>query len=374
MVGGAEAWRPDTVAIVAGRDSSPGAPLNVPPTFASTYRDGGPVGYGRWGNPTWTALEETIGALEGGHGVVFASGQAAIAALLAELPIGALVTLPSDAYLGTRGLLADFERARRLRLQPVDVTDTDGVLAALPTSDLLWLESPTNPMLGIVDLPRVLRAAKDIGVPAVVDNTFATPLLQRPLTWGAAAVIHSATKYLGGHSDLLLGAVVTSSEEQRSALVERRTLEGATPGVMEAYLALRGIRTLSVRLARQQESAATLAHRLSSHPGIVCVRYPGLVDDPHHARARTHMRGFGAIVSFEVIDARGADRLVEALTLIVGGTSLGGVETTIDRRNRWPGEEHVPEGLLRLSVGLEHPDDLWSDLEQALNDIPRIRP
>ncbi len=361
------AWRPETTAIAAGRDPSPGAPFNVPPTFASTYRDGGAIGYGRWGNPTWSAFEEALGALEGGHAVAFASGQAAIAAILAPLTAGALVTLPADAYLGTRGLFRQLQTSGHVRLRPIDVTDTDAVLARLPGTGLLWLESPTNPMLGVAELPRILDAANKAGVATVVDNTFATPLLQQPLAWGATVVIHSATKYLGGHSDLLLGAAVTTDPHRREALVGQRTLQGATPGVMEAYLALRGLRTLPVRVARQQDTAALLAERLAGHPRVTRVRYPGLASDPHHERARAQMRGFGAIISFEVASTRTADRLTAALRLIVSGTSLGGVETTIDRRNRWHGEEHVPPGLLRLSVGLEHPDDLWADLQDALS-------
>jgi cystathionine gamma-synthase len=359
-------WHPETVVIAAGRDGAPGAPLNVPPVFASTFRDGGTIGYGRWGNPTWTAFEEAIGALEGGRAVAFSSGQAAVAALLAGLPVGARVVHPHDAYLGTRSLLRRLEQAGRLQLAAVDVADTAAVLTGLEGAALLWLESPTNPLLAIADLPVVLDAARERGVPSVVDNTFATPLLQRPLAWGASAVVHSATKYVGGHSDLLLGVVVTAEEERHAALVSQRTQEGAIPGVMEAYLALRGLRTLPVRFARQQATAGVLAGRLRDHPAVSRVRYPGLPGDPHHARARTQMDGFGAMLSFEVGDAATADRLVASLQLIVGGTSLGGVETTIDRRSRWAGEEGVPPGLLRLSAGLEHPDDLWDDLRQAL--------
>jgi cystathionine gamma-synthase len=251
-------------------------------------------------------------------------------------------------------------------LQPVDVTDTDAVINALPSTDLLWLESPTNPMLGVVELPPILAAARDADVMAVVDNTFATPLAQRPLDWGASATIHSATKYIGGHSDLLLGVVVTTDEDRRAALHNHRTLHGTIPGVMETFLALRGLRTLPLRFAQQQQTARQLAERLSDHSRVIRVRYPGLPNDPHHDRAQTHMNGFGAIVSFEVQHADAADRIVRALKLIVGGTSLGGVETTIDRRQRWPGEENVPAGLLRLSVGLEHLEDLWDDLERAI--------
>lgn len=359
-------WQLETLAVSAGRDTSPGAALNVPPTLASTFRDGGQYGYGRWGNPTWSAFEEALGALEGGHAVAFSCGQAAAAALVASLTTGATVIYPTFSYNGTRGLLRELEDSGRLQLRPVDVTDTAAVLAHLDGADLIWLESPTNPMLGIVDLPEVLAAANDAGVVSVVDNTFATPLLQRPLAWGASAVVHSATKYLGGHSDLLLGAVVTSDPGHRDRLVGRRTLNGAIPGAMEAFLALRGLRTLPVRLARQQETAGVLADRLNKHPTVTAVNYPGLATDPHHRRARALMSGFGAMVSFVVDGAGPADRLVGALQLIVATTSLGGVETTIERRSRWPGEEAVPAGLLRLSVGLEHPDDLWTDLSEAL--------
>lgn len=359
-------WRQQTLAVTAGRDHSPGAPFNIPPTFASTYRDGGTVGYGRWGNPSWTAFEEALGALEGGHALAFASGQAAIAALIDTLGPGARVTFPVDAYLGTRGLLDRMASSWRVRLQPVEVTDTAAVLATLASTDLLWLESPTNPMLGVVELEPILAAARKAGVLTVVDNTFATPLLQQPLTWGADAVVHSATKYIGGHSDLLLGAVVTADEARRAELLTYRTLHGAIPGAMEAFLALRGLRTLPLRFAQQQRTAHDLAERLAGHPAVTSVRYPGLSSDPNHERARAQ-HGFGAIVSFEVADGETADRLTSALGLIVGGTSLGGVETTIDRRRRWPGEEAVPPGLLRLSVGLEHPEDLWEDLQQALN-------
>ncbi len=365
-------WHPETLAVVAGRDPSPGAPFNVPPTFAATYRDGGAIGYGRWDNPTWAAFEAALGALEGGHCVAFASGQAAISALLAPLAIGATVAFPHDSYNGTRGLFARHHAAGRLRLRPVDITDSSAVIATLEGTDLLWIESPTNPMLDIADLPVIVSAARAAGVKTIVDNTFATPLLQQPLTLGASAVVHSATKYLGGHSDLLLGAVCVADAEQRDELVGRRTIEGAIPGVMEAYLALRGLRTLPVRLARQQRSAAELAERLDGHPRVTRVRFPGLTTDRNHERALAQMSGFGAMISFEVAHIASAQSVTGALRLIVGGTSLGGVETTIDRRNRWSGEENVPGGLLRLSVGLEHPGDLWDDLEQALAGLSTL--
>jgi cystathionine gamma-synthase len=364
-------WHAETLAIVAGRAPLPGGPFNVPPTFASTYRDGGDIGYGRWGNPTWSAFEEALGELEGGHCVSFASGLAAVSALLASLPLESTVVYPQDGYNGTRGLLERLEKEGRLRTRTVDVIETPDVLEAMDGADLLWLESPTNPLLGVADLPTILRAARDTGVVAVVDNTFATPMLQQPLALGASAVVHSATKYIGGHSDLLMGAVVVADEGRRDELIEWRTTQGAIPGVMEAFLALRGLRTLPVRFARQQRTAAELAERLDDHRHVLRVRYPGLVTDPGFERASSQMGGFGAMLSFEVHDAPSADRIVESLQLIVGGTSLGGVESTIDRRGRWKGEESVPGGLLRLSVGLEHPVDLWADLDDALNGVFR---
>jgi cystathionine gamma-synthase len=362
-------WHAETLAIVAGRSPTPGGPFNVPPTFASTYRDGGDIGYGRWGNPTWSAFEEALGELEGGYCVAFASGLAAVSALLAPLPLGSTVAFPGEGYNGTRGLLERLGKEGRLHTRALDVVDTHEVLEAMDGTDVLWLESPTNPTLGVADLPEILRAARDRGVVAVVDNTFATPMLQQPLALGASAVVHSATKYIGGHSDLLMGAVIVSEAGQRDELIEWRTTHGAIPGVMEAYLALRGLRTLPVRFARQQRTAAELAERLDDHRHVERVRYPGLVTDPGFERASSQMGGFGAMLSFEVNDVEGADRVVSSLRLIVGGTSLGGVETTIDRRGRWKGEENVPGGLLRLSVGLEHPIDLWADLDDALNRV-----
>jgi cystathionine gamma-synthase len=360
-------WHAETLAIVAGRAPSPGGPFNVPPTFASTYRDGGDIGYGRWGNPTWSAFEETLGELEGGRCVSFASGLAAVTALLAPLPLGSTVVFPSNGYNGTRALLERLEKEGRLSTRAVDVVNTKEVLDAMDGADVLWLESPTNPLLGIADLPAILRGARDTGMFAVVDNTFATPMLQQPLSLGASAVVHSATKYIGGHSDLLMGAVIVEDDSQYEQLVEWRTAQGAIPGVMEAYLALRGLRTLPVRFARQQRTAAELAERLDDHRHVERVRYPGLINDPGFERASSQMGGFGAMLSFEVKDADSADRVVALMRLIVGGTSLGGVESTIDRRARWKGEEIVPGGLLRLSVGLEHPVDLWADLDDALN-------
>ncbi len=336
--------------------------------LASTYHADGPLSYGREGNAVWDALEEVLGSLEGGQALVFASGLAAIAAVLETLPVGALVVAPRDAYLGTRGLLADLAGRGRLGVRLVDIADTSATLAAIDDAALLWCESPTNPMMAIADLAALCQGARAAGVPVVVDNTFATPLLQRPLELGADVVVHSVTKFLAGHSDLVMGATVTRDPDSwGEALHRRRRLHGGIPGPVEAFLALRGVRTLDVRLERAQTNAAELARRLAGHPVVSRVRYPGLVDHPGHQLASRQMDGFGAMLSFEVDGgAPAADALCDAVRLCVHATSLGGVETLLERRQRWEGEEETPAGLVRVSVGIEHVEDLWSDLEAAL--------
>ena len=239
-------------------------------------------------------------------------------------------------------------------------------------ADLLWLESPSNPLLTITDLPAICAAHRKPDAILAVDSTFATPLLQLPLELGADIAMHSATKFLAGHSDLLLGAAVTRSQALADRLRERRMLAGATPGALEAFLATRGIRTLPLRLERASASAAVLAERLADHPGVAVVRYPGRPEHPTHATALGFMRGFGAMVTFDVEGgAERADSICSALRIVRHATSLGGVESTIERRAALLGQEHLPPGLLRLSVGCEHVDDLWGDLGQALAQTGR---
>lgn len=368
--------RPETLAVTAGRPHPVlDAPLNTPVVFASTYvaspRVGeGEMGYGRYANPTWLALEEALGALEGGRTISFSSGMAAAHAVLELLPQNFCLVLPANCYLGVAE--AADERAAHYggTVRRVDVSDTAAILAAADGADLVWLETPTNPTIEIADLAGV-RAGLD-GVPLVVDNTFATPLLQRPLEVGADLVVHSATKLLGGHSDGLLGAVVVAEDDavRFEALSATRKLHGAIPGTMEAFLVLRGLRTLPVRLERAQHNAHVLAERLTEQPAVRRVRYPGLPTDPGHAVAARTMTGFGSVVSIDLPDAAAADAFVAATQLWVHATSLGGVESTLERRRRWPTElASVPEGLVRLSVGIEHVEDLWTDLEQALAAI-----
>ncbi len=369
----ARGWRPQTTLICAGRPArEAGQPLNVPIVAASNFHAGSPGGvavreYARdHGTPGWEAFEEVIGELEGGRAVAFSSGMAAAAAVLDLLPAGARVVAPADCYAGMRALLADGQQSGRWTAELVDVTDTAATSAAVRRADLAWLESPTNPLLGIADLPALCDAARSGGALAAVDNTFATPLLQRPLAMGAHIAVHSATKFLGGHSDLLLGVAVASSPELAERLRRHRELAGAIPGALEAFLALRGLRTLALRLEQAQRSAGELARRLSGHPAVNRVYYPGLPADPGHARAAKQMTGFGAMLAFELPSAADADAVCASVRVVQPATSLGGVESTIERRAKLAGEDHLPPGLLRLSVGCEHIDDVWDDLAAAL--------
>jgi cystathionine gamma-synthase len=354
-----------TLAVHAGRGArAEGDPLNPPLMPASTFRG---ERYARnEGTPAWEALEEAVGALEGGIAVAFASGMGAIAVVLEELPPGACVVVPHDGYTGTRALLGAREAAGKEEVSRVDVSDTKAVLTACAGADLLILEMPSNPTIAIAELDALCDGAHQAGALVAVDSTLATPLLLRPLEHGADIVIHSATKFIGGHSDLLMGIAVTRDQALAEHLREGRRLLGTTPGALETYLALRGLRTLPVRIERSQATAQVLAERLAEHPEVTRVRYPGLPDDPGHERASRLMDGFGAILSFELAGgAAQADRLCERVQVLTNATSLGGVETLIERRSRYP-LELVPESLLRLSVGLEDVEDLWRDLERAL--------
>ena len=357
-----------TEVVHAGRPPrSPDAPLSEPVTFASTYHAGGPVAYARDGNPTWDAFETALGALEGGTALCFASGMAAVAAVFEALPLGATVVVPVNGFAGTRLLLGEGAPTGRWVVRLVDVANTDDTVAACDGATLLFVESPTNPKNDIAELHKLIAGAHARGATVVVDNTYATPLRQRPLALGADVVVHSATKLLSGHSDVLLGATVTRDDAGCAPLRRQRGLRGTGPGPMETYLALRGMRTLAVRLDKCEANAAALARRLVAHDDVESVRYPGLPDDPHHERARQQMDGFGNMIAFQVRGgAEPAEAAARATRLIVHATSLGGIETTMERRARWPGEDRTPPGLLRLSVGCEDVDDIWNDLAHAL--------
>jgi cystathionine gamma-synthase len=361
---------PATWTVIAGRGAPlAGAPLNVPPVLASNFVLDPERAYSRDdGTPTWEAFEELLGGLENGRAVAFSSGMGAIAAIFDLLPVGAAVVLPEDCYQMVVGLAAAGAAQGRWEVIRLPVDDTPRWRAMAAQADLLWLESPSNPLLAVADLPSICSAPRKPGSLAVADNTLGTPLAQRPLELGADLVVHSATKYVGGHSDLLLGAAVATSGDLVRRLRERRQLAGATPGTLESYLALRGARTLALRVHQASLSAGRIAEQLLSHPDVPVVRYPGLPDHPTHATARRFMRGFGAVVSFDVHGgARRADAICRRLRVIRHATSLGAVESTIERRAAVPGQTHLPAGLLRLSVGCEDADDLWNDLAAALS-------
>jgi cystathionine gamma-synthase len=347
-------WRPETVSVKAGRPpAEPDAPFNPPLVMASTYVAGGDLEYGRYGNDTWRAFESAVEALEGGQAVAFASGMAAVATVLDLVAPGETVVAARHCYQGTLVQLATLEERGLAKVVLVDIDDTRAVERALGDDvALLWIESPTNPALEVADIPALCAAARAAGVKVVVDNTFATPLVQQPLRLGADVVVHAGTKYLSGHSDVLIGLVVTADPAIHRAVDEKRRTLGALPGTLEAWLALRGLRTLPLRIERATSNARELARRLDEHPLVERVRYPG----------------FGAIIAIEVRGgADAADQVSRATRLWVHATSLGGVESSLERRRRWAGEPStIPASLLRLSVGIEHVEDLWADLDAAL--------
>jgi len=347
---------PETTAITAGRpDVAPDAALNPPVVLTSTFHAGGEIGYGRYGNQTWSALEEAIGALEGGPTLVFASGMAAISAVFSILPVGAPIVASNQGYSGVMTLLNSFHESGRLEVRFVDIVNTQLVIDAMKGAALVWLESPTNPGLDLADLVTLIATAKKMGIGVGVDNTFATPLVQNPLAMGADIVMHSVTKFLSGHSDVLMGSLSTNDSALYKRLKDSRSFSGSIPGPFETWLALRGLRTFPLRFNKSQENAKALVEKLGKHPKISRVRYPG----------------FGAIISFEV-DGTGeqAQKVCESSTLIAHATSLGGVESLWERRRRWPMESlSVPEQLIRLSVGCEHIDDIWDDINRALAAI-----
>ena len=285
-------WTAQTVAVQAGRpERVPGAGVNPPVHLSATYLHDTEIGYGRDGNAGWSALEEALGALDGGTTVTFASGLAAATAIADLVPTGGTIVLPTVAYFGVRNVVERMERHGRLTIRRADPDDTAAVLAAAEGADLVWIESIANPLIAVADVPAIAAGARERGAITVVDATFATPLRQRPLDLGADLVMHSATKLLGGHSDLLLGVATARSAEHVEFLRTHRHDHGAIPGALESFLATRGLRTLGVRLDRAEASAGELARRLASHPHVSHVNYPGLPDDPQHERAVRVLRG-----------------------------------------------------------------------------------
>jgi cystathionine gamma-synthase len=358
--------------VAGGRGIEPGAPLNVPLVPASTFTLDGARAYARDdGTPTWDALEQLVGGLDHGEAVAFSSGMAAIAAVFDQLHVGAHIVWPTDCYQGVAGLIQHGEQRGRWVTTRLALEATSDWCAAAAEADLTWIESPSNPLLTVADLHRIGASARRPGSLLVVDNTLAGPLLQQPLDHGADIVIHSATKHLGGHSDLLCGIATTRRLELAHELRRRRELAGATPGTLEAFLVARGIRTLALRTERSNRTALELARRLEAHPAVTRVRHPGLASHPTHDIAAGQLGGYGSVISFDIAgDADAADAVCADLVLIRHATSFGAVESTIERRAAVPGQEHLPVSLLRLSVGIEDPEDIWNDLAQALDRLP----
>ncbi|HEY1330629.1 MAG TPA: cystathionine gamma-synthase [Actinomycetota bacterium] len=370
----------ETKAIHEGQDPDPAyGAVNVPIYQTSTYAQEGVGGhkgydYARTGNPTRTALQTALAALEGGHGALcFASGMAGESTLLHLLRPGDHVVLGNDVYGGTYRLMARVMNDWGLAFDTVDLTD----LAALedsvrPTTRVVWAETPSNPLLKIVDIAAVAKVAHDAGAICVVDNTFASPYLQRPIEHGADVVVHSMTKYLGGHSDVVGGAVVTTDPEMHERLAFLQNAAGAVPGPFDCFLVLRGLKTLAIRMQAHCRGAGAIASALQEHPGVEHVYYPGLPSHPGHDLAARQMDGFGGMVSFLVESEQRALDVCRRTKLFFLAESLGGVESLIEHPGRMTHASvsgsalEVPATLVRLSVGIEHPDDLLDDLNQAL--------
>ena len=377
-----------TRAIHAGQPPEPSTGAVMTPIYqTSTYAQTGPGEhkgheYARVSNPTRTALEENLASLENAaHGICFASGVAGIDAIMKGLRPGDHVVSTNDLYGGTFRLFRQVFEPFGLTFSFVDMTDLDTVAAAItPSTKMMWIETPTNPLLRVVDIAALCDLADAHDLDVAVDNTFSSPYLQQPLDLGADMVLHSATKYLGGHSDLILGAVCTSDDAWAEKLRFQIKSTGASPGPMDCFLTLRGTKTLHLRMERHCANARRAAAFLDEHPKVGHVRFPGLEDDPGHAIAKKQMRDFGGMVSFTLAD----DRVENAVTMLKGtevfllAESLGGVESLIEHPASMthasiPAEERrkigLSDSLIRLSVGVEDGDDLIEDLDRALQHV-----
>ncbi|MFD8792770.1 cystathionine gamma-synthase [Streptomyces vinaceus] len=373
----------ETRAIHAGNTADPLTGAVVPPIYqVSTYKQDGVGGlrggyeYSRSGNPTRTALEENLAALEGGaRGLAFASGLAAEDCLLRTLlSPGDHVVIPNDAYGGTFRLFAKVVSRWGVEWSVADTSDAESVRAALtPKTKVIWVETPSNPLLGITDIAVVADIARSAGAKLVVDNTFASPYLQQPLALGADVVVHSLTKYMGGHSDVVGGALVAADPALGEELAYHQNAMGAVAGPFDSWVVLRGIKTLAVRMDRHAENAEKIVEVLGRHPKVTKVLYPGLPEHPGHEIAAKQMRNFGGMISFQV--AGGEEEAVAVCgrtKVFTLAESLGGVESLIEHPGRMTHASvagsalEVPADLIRVSVGIENADDLIADLTQAL--------
>ena len=370
--------RIETIAVHAGGDRDPASRSVSPPIHLSTNYELGPgserIGghiYTRYSNPTQDRLETALAALEGGDSaLVFSSGVAAGATVLQALPAGSHVVFPDDVYYQFHVMAAEYLPRWGLESTIVDMADLEALSAAIrPSTRLVWAETPSNPLLKVVDLAAVAKMAREAGALSLVDNTFATPIQQRPFDLGLDLVLHSTTKYMGGHSDVQGGAMVFRRRDELFEAAKRiREVQGAVAAPFNSWLVLRGLRSLACRVERQAANAAAVAGFLAKHPSVEVVHYPGLPDHPGHAVAKSQMKGFGGMLSFRVRGGAEAAITVTSRTkLFVNATSLGGPESLIEHRASSEGPQSTtPKNLLRLSVGLENPQDLVEDLEQAL--------
>ena len=344
-----------TIAVIAGRPQNENDPLNASIVLASNFQSSGD--YARThGTSTWAALEQAVGELEGGQCLSFATGMAAASAILFALH-PSIVVVPSVSYLGVRALLSDMQDHGHVRVVSVDIFDTEAVVKAMKAASeevgaervVLWIETPTNPTLDEAELEKLCVAANASDIKTVVDSTFASPIGQQPLQFGATVVMHSGTKFIGGHSDLMIGLTLTNDEEVFEKLSRARVVQGATPGAIEAFLALRGLRTLPLRYEAATKNANEICRRLQTHSAIEWAK------------------NVGPMLSYIVKGgATAADKVCATASMIITATSLGGVETTMERRQKYAGDAHVNPGLIRMSVGIEDVEDIWSDLEKAL--------
>lgn len=370
--------RIETLAVKTGMDPDGTSRAIAPPiTLSTTFERGedgsypGGFDYSRTGNPNRASLEAALAALEGGpEAIAFPSGMAATFSVIFSLSPGDHVVAADDAYYGTGVLLRDSFAERGIEASFVDMTDLDAVRAAVrPNTRLVWMETPSNPLIRISDIEAVAGIARESGAISCCDNTWATPLLQRPLDLGVDLVVHSTTKYLGGHSDVTGGAVIV--REPGGTLEALRKIQkdgGLVPSPFDAWLTRRGLESLAARMAMHCANAMELARFLDAHPRVERVHYPGLEDDPGHALAARQMSGFGGMLSFDVVGGRAEAFAVAAnVRVIARATSLGGTHSLIEHRASIEGPTtRAPENLLRMSVGLEHPDDLKEDLDRAL--------
>ena len=374
----------ETILCSTGVNADPAHGSVIPPLYLSAnYSFDGYGGkraydYTRSGNPTRSTLAEALAALEGGAGaVVTSTGMSAVDLVLAQLDPGARVIAPHDCYGGTWRLFAARARKKAIDVAFVDQGDGDALGAALGDgADLVWIETPSNPLMRVVDIAAIAKRAKAVGAHVAVDNTFLSPVLQKPIVFGADYVVHSTTKYLNGHSDVVGGAVVAAKAEDVEQLAWWANCTGVTGAPFDSWLTLRGLRTLSVRIERQQRSAGKIAGWLATHPRVRAIHYPGLGSHPTHSIARRQQSGFGAMLSFEIDGGECEVRTaLEQLSVFTLAESLGGVESLVAHPASMTHASMAPEArrtagigdaLLRLSIGLEHEDDLRADLERAL--------